>query len=225
MTNSNITKDELKSTVKALILDKLETYDNDTMNAEMNRYLTINKILQKLIDEHYIEPKDESTNIEVSDNHFVEIYVDGSYNQDTEEYAYGVTVLLNDCDGVHPIYFRKKFAKSPSSSMRNVAGEIEAARFAITFAVKHNFKKCRIVYDYQGIECWALGKWKTNKAETKAYKDFYDMYKDICEFEFLHVKGHTGVVDNEICDALAKSALGIHTLKKYDEIINQAITN
>ena len=150
----------------------------------------------------------------------IEIYVDGSFNQDTEEYAYGVTVLLDE-----PMYFRKKFAKSPSSSMRNVAGEIEAARFAIQFAVKHNFKKCRIVYDYQGIEMWATGKWKANKPETKAYKEFFELYKDKCDFEFRHVKGHTGIVDNEICDALAKSVLGIATAKKYNEAINKAITN
>ena len=54
-----------------------------------------------------------------------------------------------------------------------VAGEIGAARFAIEFAITYGFGKCRIVYDYAGIEMWATGKWKTNKPETKAYKDFF----------------------------------------------------
>lgn len=149
------------------------------------------------------------------------IWVDGSFNADTKEYAYGV-VVINDTTET---YYNKRFSESEMSSMRNVAGEIEAARFAILTAIRAKAKSCHIVYDYQGIEMWATKAWKANKSGTKAYAELFDKYKDQCEFTFEHVKGHTGVKYNDYCDALAKAALGISYAKKFDDVINKAITN
>lgn len=157
-------------------------------------------------------------NVTHSDDGRLGIYVDGSYNSKTEEYAYGVAIMLDDV-----IFMKRAFPKSDASSMHNVAGEIEAAKVAIDFAVSHNIKACCIYYDYEGIEKWATGQWKTNNPHTKAYKAYFEANKDKCDFIFQHVKGHTGVIQNEWCDALAKSALGIPTPKKFDAVIKKSI--
>ena len=162
------------------------------------------------------------SNNSVENNAELTIWVDGSYDPATGAYAYGAVVD----DGVVPKYYRKKFPAHPEmSTMRNVAGEIEGARFAIATAIKLGTKSCHIVYDYKGIEAWATKAWKANKNGTKAYAEFFDKYKDSCTFTFEHVKGHTGVKYNEYCDVLAKSVLGIAYAKKYNDIVEKAITN
>ena len=61
--------------------------------------------------------------------------------------------------------------------MHNVAGELEGAKRAIDYAIKENAASIDIYYDYQGIESWANGFWKTNKPATKAYAAYgvYDI--------------------------------------------------
>jgi ribonuclease HI len=172
--------------------------------------------------EELISKKNKKTSTNISQKADLTIWVDGSFNADTGEYAYGVVVD----DGVNPVFYNRRFTASPEmSSMRNVAGEIEAARFAIITAISNKAKSCHIIYDYQGIEMWATKRWRTNKAGTRAYAELFDQYKDQCNFTFEHVKGHTGVEYNEYCDALAKAALGISYGKKYNEIVEQAICN
>lgn len=172
--------------------------------------------------EHILTERNKENAKTVTPNADLTIWVDGSFNPSTEEYAYGVVVL----DGSSEQFYRKKFPANPEmSTMRNVAGEIEAARFAILTAIRSGAKSCHIVYDYQGIEMWATKKWKANKSGTKAYAELFDKYKDQCNFTFEHVKGHTGVEYNEYCDALAKSALGITYAKKYNDVVDAAIDN
>ena len=56
-------------------------------------------------------------------------YVDGSFNQETKEYAYGV-VLFYDGGEEH---FSKKFSDAEMAQMQKVAGEIEGAKKAMRF--------------------------------------------------------------------------------------------
>ena len=66
-----------------------------------------------------------------------------------------------------------------------------------------------IVFDYQGIESWALGTWKRNNEITSNYHNFMrEKMKDI-KILFKKVKGHSGDKFNDRVDALAKEALGI----------------
>ena len=93
--------------------------------------------------------------------------------------------------------------------MRNVAGEIKASELAMQYALDNGYTSLSIYHDYQGIASWCLGEWKTNKAGTIAYKQFYDDIKDKLKVHFIKVKGHSGDEYNEIADRLAKKALGI----------------
>ncbi len=132
-------------------------------------------------------------------------YVDGSYNINTKMFSYGV-VLLQDGEEKH---FNKGFDDESLATMRNVAGEIFGAQFAMEYAVENKMKNIEIYFDYEGIEKWAVGLWKTNKEGTINYKKYYDSIKDVLNVKFVKVKGHSGDKYNDLADKLAKEAIGI----------------
>ncbi|SEQ01909.1 ribonuclease HI [Lachnospiraceae bacterium NE2001] len=132
-------------------------------------------------------------------------FVDGSYNISTKVYAYGMVLLAGD-DLVEQC---EAYSDEEMAAMRNVAGEVEGSRHAMQYCLDHGIASIDIFYDYEGIEKWALGLWKTNKEGTRAYKAFYDSIKDRLEVNFHKVKGHSGDMGNERADQLAKSAAGV----------------
>jgi len=93
--------------------------------------------------------------------------------------------------------------------MRNVAGEIEAAKIAMAYCISNEIENLTLYFDYEGIEKWCMGIWKANKEGTIAYKKFYDSIKDTLNVKFVKVKAHSGDKYNEEADKLAKAAIGI----------------
>lgn len=132
-------------------------------------------------------------------------YVDGSYNVKTCEYAFGA-VMLRDGE---MFTFSHKYTDPEAASMRNVAGEIAGATFAMKYALKFGMKHIEIFYDYEGIEKWATGKWKTNLAKTREYAQLYRKLSEYVKVRFTKVKGHSGDFYNDMADRLAKNELGI----------------
>ena len=130
-------------------------------------------------------------------------YVDGSYVDGN--FSYGAVIAYNG----ELVKLSEKMTDPDLASMHNVAGEIKGAEAAIQYAVNHGCKEIWLYYDYQGIEMWATGKWKTNKAGTKAYKDFCDDMGKHIAIHFVKVKGHSGDRYNDMADMLAKQALGL----------------
>lgn len=129
-------------------------------------------------------------------------YVDGSFDINTFNYSYGLVLIY---EGEIETYSGKY--NDELSSMRNVAGEIKGARVAMEKAIDKGIDRIYLHYDYKGIEEWALGRWKTNKEGTRAYKTYYDSIVDRLEVVFVKVKAHSGVEYNELADKLAKDAL------------------
>ncbi len=132
-------------------------------------------------------------------------YVDGSYNVATKEYSYGAVIFA----GEKKECFSEKFNDPELATMRNVAGELEGSMKAMRYAVEAGAKELDIFYDYEGIEKWCTGAWKTNKDGTKAYKAFYVQISQKVKVNFHKVKGHSGDRYNDEADVLAKAALGI----------------
>lgn len=133
-------------------------------------------------------------------------YVDGSYNINTKEYAFGAVLLWNGEEKT----FNKKFPSDSLASMRNVAGEIKGAEFAMAYSKEAGFSEISIYYDYTGIENWALGNWKANLEGTKSYVAAYREISKVLKVNFEKVKGHSGDKYNDLADKLAKGALGIN---------------
>lgn len=148
------------------------------------------------------EPADSET---TCDESALIAYVDGSYDQSTRRFSYGMVILE---DGEEKT-FSKSFVDPSLAGMRNVAGEIMGARAAMEYAIANNKKKLVIYHDYEGIAKWPLGLWKANKEGTIAYKAYFDEAKKKVSIRFEKVTGHSGDKYNDYADRLAKQALGL----------------
>ncbi|MBA5851280.1 viroplasmin family protein [Clostridium sp. cel8] len=137
------------------------------------------------------------------------IYVDGSYNISTEKYAYALVVVKKDVVE----YVESKVSEDNSKkSIRQVAGELEAAVKAAEYAIKNNEKHIVIFHDYEGIANHVTGLWERKSESSREYynsmKRFIDMGLDI---KFSKVSGHSGDLFNDIADEKAKEAVGIES--------------
>lgn len=164
-------------------------YKSFTLKEEAEGYIGLNKSIDK-----------------VNYDNRVEAYVDGSYEHSIREYGSGVVILKNN--NVEKTYSTKG-KKEALVGMRNVAGEIEAAKIAMNYCLDNNIENLILYFDYEGIEKWCTGVWKTNKEGTIEYKKFYDSIKSKLNVEFVKVKAHSGDKYNEEADKLAKAAIGI----------------
>ncbi len=133
-------------------------------------------------------------------------YVDGSFDAGSGIFSCGV-VLFANTDGLSIYHIGKNSDDTDLASMRNVAGEITGSMEAMKKSLELGIKQLTIYHDYEGIAAWCLGRWKTNKEGTKAYKAFYDEMSEKMHIDFVKVKGHSGDTYNELADSLAKKAL------------------
>lgn len=150
-----------------------------------------------------IQP-DDNTELVSTDTHLV-AYVDGSYEHSMRQYAYGCVLVLAE----DTVTLNGSGNEEDYVTMRNVAGEILGSEHAIRWAVEHGYSSITIYYDYEGIEKWANGIWKANKAGTQRYKEFVAKQREKIDISFSKVAAHTGVKYNEMADQLAKAALGL----------------
>lgn len=146
-------------------------------------------------------------------------FVDGSYNSKDKKVGAGGFIIVNDENGnIKDRYtmYRSVECDDDMLTMRNIAGEISASQLIIKAAIDAKIKDLTIIYDYQGIENWAKGLWKTNKSGTKEYQKYCLSVKDKINLHFIKVEGHTDITGNEIADRLAKFGSGNIT---SDELI------
>ncbi|MEW8957409.1 viroplasmin family protein [Clostridium sp.] len=150
--------------------------------------------------------EDNIEGIYSKDNEEVRIYVDGSYNVNTEKYSYGLVAILGD-EVIHED--KGVGEEKEAATMRNVAGEVLGAIKAMDFLEDNGYTKGAIYFDYQGIESWALGLWKRNNFLTQRYHEFMKEKMKKTRIKFVKVKGHSGDLYNDRADKLAKEALNI----------------
>lgn len=144
----------------------------------------------------------EGEKISISDSNALISYVDGSFDKEDGSYSYGAIFIE---DGEEKV-FSKRFAKDKYSEHRNVSGEIFGAMFAIGYAIDGGYENLILHYDYEGIEKWATGEWKTNKELTRKYKAYCDKTKKYVNVQFVKVLAHSGDKYNEMADKAAKGA-------------------
>jgi ribonuclease HI len=144
-----------------------------------------------------------------------EIYVDGSFADG--QTGYGVVAIQNDSaiwedSGTVPL--------GVVEGSRQVAGELQAVMTALKWCADQGFSKVIVCYDYEGIEKWARGEWKTNKPLTKRYKE--TVANCGIEISWKKIDAHTGVKWNERADELANTAArqaGAKTAVTADPIV------
>ena len=94
-------------------------------------------------------------------------YVDGSFDKDNRYYSFGAVIFTQEGKET----YSQKENDETMVDMRNVAGEIRGAMYAMEQALKSGKDILYLYYDYVGIEKWAVGEWKTNKDGTREYKE------------------------------------------------------
>lgn len=177
---------------------KFKTYEEATSFIEDNKNQFNDGVIRDEKTESIVEVDD------IKDGEVV-AYVDGSFSIETMTYSYGMVIFTKEGKEV----FSGKDNDKDLADMRNVAGELRGAIEAMKLSISKGKNTLYLHYDYMGIEEWAKGNWKTNKAGTKAYKEFYDSIKDKLDVVFIKVLAHSGVEYNEEADTLAKKELSI----------------
>lgn len=133
------------------------------------------------------------------------IYVDGSYNKQTNRYGYSVYVE----DEQSP----KIFTGSDVCRFggNNIEGEIQAASVALDYAQKSNkYDSVTICHDLQHIGKIGDHEQTPHTPYTIQYRDLVDRVRRTgLAVDFIHTKGHTGVLGNEYVDKLARMSCGI----------------
>ena len=152
--------------------------------------------------EAFLERNEEKIeNIEEVDG--VYAYIDGSFDRINGIYGSGVVIV----DGDKKHEYKHAGNREDYAQLHNVAGELEAAKFVMWYAVDKKIREITLFYDYQGIEAWATGSWEANLPYTQDYVKFYNKVKTAVKVNFVKVKAHTGIELNEIVDKLAKEAI------------------
>lgn len=180
-------------------------YKGFATEEEANTYLGVK---QEIVENHNTD--------EITDNKLL-AYVDGSFDEALGKYAFGCIIITPNGETI------KEFGNgdNPESlAIRNVAGEMLGAMYAVKWAVKNGYDNIELHYDYEGIEKWAVGEWKAKNTLTQKYAVFMNEQQSIIRINFQKVKAHSGDFYNEEADQLAKKALtegkGIPKIKRGD---------
>lgn len=159
----------------------------------------------------------ESQDINDDKDYDVIAYVDGS--KLGEKDGYGIGVVLLDSDQ-HVINTYSHLGTDPIfNQSRQVAGEVEAVLYALTFASKNGYHKVKIYYDYAGIQAWAEKTWDRKKPAAIHYSSSFDTIVENANLtvNFSKVKAHTGIQYNEMADQLAKQAFSENAHVQNDD--------
>lgn len=172
-------------------------------------------------------PNGHSDDGSVSDDAIIEeiqsgvmlAYVDGSYDDTLKKYAFGCVLLLED----GRIYTEYGNGDNPQSLQhRNVTGEMLGAMYAVKCAMMNGFSTIEIRYDYEGIEKWVTGEWRSKTELTGKYAAAMREWSRQIGITFTKVAAHSNVKYNELADQLAKRGLregeGIPKVRRLEEM-------
>ena len=174
-------------------------YKSFTTKEEANFYLGNSFAIQ--IEE---EKKDQTNTALDGTESTLTAYVDGSFDPSIGKYAFGCILLTPDGE----IIRESGNGQDPESlAIRNLAGEMLGAMYAVQWAINHGYPSLTIYYDYEGIAKWAQGDWKAKNKRTQQYAEFMNGKRSYIQLSFQKVKAHSGDHYNEEVDKLAKSAL------------------
>ena len=146
-------------------------------------------------------------------------YVDGSFEESIGKYSFGNVFILPD-GRIFTAYGNGDEEKSLQH--HNVTGEMLGAMYAVLTAMRSGYKSVEICYDYQGIEKWVTGEWKSKTELTQKYTQSMRAWRRSIDIVFTKVSAHTNVTYNELADQMAKKGLtegqGVPPIKTVEEL-------
>lgn len=146
-------------------------------------------------------------------------YVDGSYDDRIKKYAFGCVFLLPD-GRIFTEYGNGD--NEQSLQHRNVTGEMLGAMYAVKFAMLNGFRSVELRYDYQGIEKWVTGEWRSKTELTQKYAQSMREWGKSISVRFTKVAAHTNVTYNELADKMAKTGLtlgnGVPKIRRLEDM-------
>lgn len=146
----------------------------------------------------------------------IKLYTDGSYDKYTKRYAWAYVLISNDN---RLVAFDSGAEPASDDNMWQVSGEIKGVVNGLTQADKLGYDSVNVDYDLVNLQKWGDDEWQAKKPETMNYKQFIGEMRDSgMEIVFTKIKSHTGNEFNEVCDMLAKRALGIKKLDNMQAI-------
>lgn len=147
------------------------------------------------------------------------VYVDGSYDDSLPKYAFGCVFLLEGGE----IRLAYGNGDNPQSlKHRNVTGEMLGAMYAVKTAMMNGFSEVEICFDYEGIEKWVTGSWRSKTELTGKYAESMREWGRSIKIYFTKVTAHSNVKYNELADATAKRGLtegnGVPKVTRLEEL-------
>ena len=125
-------------------------------------------------------------------------YVDGSFIDG--HVGYGAVILDQ---GVIVTEISGSVNTADAFNSRQVGGEIQAVLEVLEWCKKNSISEIAVFYDFQNIEKWATGEYRTNTPMTQGYKRYIDQCQVF--ITWVKVESHTGVALNDRADELAKN--------------------
>lgn len=180
-------------------------YQSFSTHEEAEQYFYGNEITKTEVREELVTVKSAG----------VIAYVDGSYDDKLKKYAFGCILLTPSGE----IIKESGNGDNPASlAIRNVAGEMLGAMYAVKWAIKNGYSEIEIRYDYEGIEKWVQGEWKAKNELARKYFEAMNEWKKSIKISFQKVVAHSNNKYNDMADSLAKLALtegkGIPQIKR-----------
>lgn len=146
------------------------------------------------------------------------VYVDGSYEDSLPKYAFGCVFLLEG-----EIRLAYGNGDNPQSlKHRNVTGEMLGAMYAVKTAMMNGYSEVELCYDYEGIEKWVTGAWRSKTELTQLYAKSMQEWAQQIRIYFSKVAAHSNVRYNELADQTAKRGLleanGVPKVTRLEEL-------
>ena len=121
------------------------------------------------------------------------IYVDGSWSSNYPDKAAWAFVTETG------IAYRGII---PNPASRQIDAELAATSEATLWALTHRIPKVNILYDYEGVRCFATGEWKAKKPVAILYQSFMSYVMKYLPVTFQKTEANPA-------DTLATDLLGI----------------
>jgi ribonuclease HI len=145
----------------------------------------------------------------------MDIYTDGSFQKKLTSEASGwAAIVVKEArpDSYLVDVYYGVITEPDYTKMWNVGGEVYAAIVAIDLAKNfYNPSSLHIYHDYVGLFGWANGKWQPKNIITRGFREFVRKERGNRPIDFHCVKGHRGLLLNEVADFYA--GLGVKEYK------------